>query len=282
MRTRTLQLVTLLWVGVSSVGQAIWHRCEREVFTPDAIRHEVLGFLPELGIAALPINQPIPGSVLGGLPGRQDLLRHEQLIGQISFREDARHGFSELAVLDGRDLPFIQVRESHFACPGADAGGPCHLITLSSEREPELAGVPAYAIRADGPLEGARARYFKYGKEIGRYDFTNGVRETLRWLNATLSQTQSVFPMKALVPLDRARWLLASDPYVVGYLSSIRLYPSRGQLVIAGVVPSNFVYGRVIDRVRDAGFRYLRVDLIIDTRTQIPRMPAIFGLAACP
>jgi hypothetical protein len=271
MKKIALSLIGLL-TALPAFGLS--HACEYEVFTAANLQREILARLPELGVSALPpALSPVS---FGGdsAPGKLALLRDESLIGELRFQENSRRGLFQLLILDSAGRTLLSVTETHVACPGGNAAGPCHRIDLATELEPPLGGVMPYSVIAEGPLNATIPHYLKYGRYIGRYDFTLGLKEALLWLDNALRNAQSVLPLKALTPFERVKLRLAADPYIAPYLGRIEVLEYRGELVLRGVVPSNFVYGRVIDHFHSLGLWGIRPHLIIDTRLQLA--PAYF------
>jgi len=270
----TLTTTTLLWAPLSRAGICQW-----TVFEPQALYSEIVGELPSLGMAALPVDMGVPQLVAG----RVNMLRGNTVVGQILFEKDARAGSSEASVFDVSGAVLFHVSESTFICPPDNPAGLCRKIEISTDLQHPVDGRAAYVITA-GPNAFLPA-YYHYAVPIDQARFRIEMGQTLAWLRETLATTHHVYVPTFTNAADKFRWALAADPYVGPYLPRLAIGTGQdGHLHIAGVVPSSGVYNRIVEISTDVvGAFQVVIDLAIDTGTQIlPPVTPLPILSSCP
>jgi hypothetical protein len=255
--------------------------CRVEAFGPGPVYKEVLRHLPGAGVAALP-----PAVLSGSLPlGRTTLVRGGAVVGQITYAADPRDGTAALVVADAAGKTLMAVRDTRQVClPPFSPAGLCRELTASTSLQPPLAPPPSPPAAPGpgrmpwelmlGPDDAELPAYTRYGTPVDFYTYQHSFLDALAWLNATLATTQVVAVPQAATPELRGYWALAADPFVAPYLPRLTFtygYDKGAmRLVVHGVVPSDAVYGQVIDDLARAGFPSADPDLIIDTRTALP------------
>ena len=242
--------------------------CAFEIFRPAPLAEEIANRLAYSDVAV--VNQ---GLDAGTSTNRSLLVRGNSVVGKLLVDQDVRHATAEVTVLDAEDHVLLNFKERRFVCVGgtSDAsGGLCSTVEGYTELEPIFHGHKTYEVSftADDSIPA----YYRYGDEITNWNFRRELSDSLNWLGATLASTSTVSQPVMLTATDRLYWAMASEPAVSPYLSqlTIKEEAGSGRLVLTGVVPSNFVYDRIVDAAHDAGLWNLQPWLVIDTRTALP------------
>lgn len=272
----------LVFVLSSVLAQA--HPCRYAEFQPQFLSERLAFEAPQAEIAVLGERHSIPG-----LPaGRTSFLSNGGITAQMSFTKNALKGSQSLMVVHPiTNQVFMQVEDTSFVCPsdptpGAKPEGLCHQLEIWTDlQKPQGKVMPFSLFR--GPRAEAPMQYRRYGAEVSYTTFRREFAEAYAWLLDAMAHSVTGYRPEAKNPFDRATWNLASDLHIAPYFDRFGLQTSQKDprvTIVTGVAPSNFIYHRVMDRVKEAGFRYLDPRMIIDTRTLIvPRPPMLKG---CP
>lgn len=259
--TATLALVLVASVTASA------DPCRYAIHRPDAVARGLRHALPDLGIASLS-----PEFRLAEIPlGREALLRGPAIVGQSSYAEDVRRGVKELTVFDARGGILFRIIETKYVCPSGQPAGLCRQIQAYTDLQRVQGELYPFVITM-GPLN-ELPHYFRYAAPVDYATFEHDFAEATDWLKRTLVGTPLLVEPTRVTPEQRVFWALAGDPLIAPYLARLTLRMGKQYFVIRGVVPSNEIYGLIIDRAREAGFFAVDPQMIIDTRTRLPPLP---------
>ena len=275
-----------LWLPLAFVLSSVLAQaqpCRYAEFQPQHILDRLVYEAFEEKIAVLGVRHTIPG-----LPaGRTSFLSNGGVTAQVSLLKNPLKGSQSLSVTHPvTNLVLMQIEDTSFVCPtadpktGAKVEGLCHRLEIWTDlQKPQQKSMPFVIYR--GPRIETAMRYTRYDAEVSYATFRREFAEAYQWLLGAIANNLASFRPEGKNPFDRATWSLAADFYVAPYFERFGLQTSpkdKRVTVITGVAPSNFVYGRVIDRVKEAGFRYVDPQMRIDTRTAYyPVRPHIKG-----
>jgi hypothetical protein len=122
--------------------------------------------------------------------------------------------------------------------------------------------------------------FFKYGKDVSPADWHAQFGQMLRWLQAVITHPTEVNTLQALDDQQRIQIILATDPLISPYIERLSISWESPYWEIRGVVPSDAVYGAVLEDLQKKGFLAVKPDMIIDERTELPAKLGV-NLAAC-
>ena len=266
----TLLAGTLALVAPATVQAA--SQCEREIYTPETLQERLVDVLPRLGLAMLPsgytTDVPLPVE-----PGTDEstitLVRGEEVVAQLTYEDDVITGEQSLLVTDASGALLARADLEFTSCNGA----PCREVIFEIARD-TASGIDPLRI-VYGPF-GATDE-FAYGMPTTRYGFVTAYRDSLSWLLEVLEVLETGVFVE-LPPGTDFAYALGTDPYVAPYFTRLTITASAPSAVVSGVVPSNFIHGRVIDVALDLGYYAINPNLIIDTGTQLAttRVPAYY------
>ena len=257
-------LALFVVLGFARVGMAHPQPCLYEVFQPVTLLDHLRFELRDRGIAELPAAYPVYGLP----PGRINFLHKSAVVGQATVEVNIRTGSSDVIFFDTRKRILARATEKAYPCPFPHPTGLCRELTFTTELDSATpTQIPAFSI-SRGPDFGIR--YLRYGNPIGAFQWRHEYRDSVEWLLATLANPEVYFLVKTGTAKERLFFALASDPWVAPYVHRLTLIEGSQRLIIKGRVPSNYVYGLVIDRAREVGLVNIDPQLIIDTRIAIP------------
>ena len=245
-----------LMLSVTGLSADAAH-CPWQAYSPGFVKDVVRYQLAEREMSVIAANR------LGIKQDSSLILRKGGAVGSFQFDQDIRKGESRLVLSDTRGNDLLTLIET--VAPCATATGRCTTITLDSELDSQ-GDVPAFELRLT-----PEGNFFnRYGHAQNPVIWRGEFIETIHWAAATLSQEKAVLSKEFQGPRGALLLSLAADPYVAPYFPLVQAYGVNGVLVFSGVVPSNFVYGRIIDRAHDAGFFSIKMDVTIDTGLKGP------------
>jgi len=276
MMMKHLNLVLTLLVFAAPALKA--DRCAYASFQPGRVLEQLVNSAQEAGVAIVQAD-----AAPGGLtPGRAHLAKNGALVGQLLFEQNVAKGSSVLTVFHPKDSSILyQVSESTSVCPPRFPTGQCRRIEAWTSEQPPTGQHFPFLLTA-GP-QNAYPEFFRYTSSVSYSTFMREFRETFGWLmNVLVTLPDPVVP-ELRTPRERMAWALATDPAVAPYVNGIRYFTtgSHGGVVeVHGRVPSNYVYGRVIDALRSAGFYRVNPKMIIDGRMDRPT--GLRDIPGCP
>lgn len=224
--------------------------CAFDVYQPEALVHELLVNLPSSGIAVVDLNRDAEAT-----SERKLLMRDNAIVGELYASVDVRAAKSEMTVISAAGDVLM-----HFEAARGKIEG-------YTELEGPLDGRPAYSVHKP---DGGMPAYYRYDAKVSRLEFRRALISSFDWLVATLDATDVTREPISATVAERFYWQLAAQPAVAPYLSRLTIETRRGELIVSGVVPSNFVYDQVVRAALDAELWNVRPDLVIDTRTDVP------------
>lgn len=248
--------------------------CSYDLYRPAAVEAIVRHTLADENIALLGGRD-----ILTGIPsGSMYLLQRSQVLGSMRFVQDDRAGTSELSLTDADGKTYFQMTERTFVCPPENPLGRCKLTELTTELD-KLATSPAPFGQMLDPQ--GLLHFYKYGKEVNAGDWQGQFGETLRWLQDVTTHPHFSRAILATDPASRIYYALASDAFLAPYVDRLTFFFDGTYWVVKGVVPSDGVYGAVIDRMREAGFSNVNPEMTIDTGTALPLPPEVPFAGEC-
>ncbi len=259
--------------------------CSYAAYQPAYLYDQLAYQAAETNLTFLGASHTVPG-----LPaGRSTLIANGMVVAQIAFGKDVAKGLAQMTVFHPQtNQVFFQVTDTKFVCPVNDAAktagnpptGLCHRLEAWNDLQKPVDKLPAFSITW-GPRIDSAPVFKRYSAEVSYGVFRREFAEANAWLLGALASVPNGYRPEPKVPFDRATWNFASDLDVAPYFDRFSLSVSKKDkrvVVVRGVAPSNFIYGRVIDLVRTAGFPYVDAQIIIDTRTSVvPVRPQIKG-----
>jgi hypothetical protein len=251
--------------------------CRFAIFRPNVVLTTIERDYPQSGLSIA------RGIELEGLPsGRLSIMRGPVIVGQIEFVLDVQRGYKRLTVWHAAERVIkLEIVERDSVCPQEYPAGLCHRIWAYTDLQPILH--PYFPFMTE-IVPGELQKFHRYSKRVDFATFSSDFREALEWLKGVFQTTQSVVRPRFTSSLQRLRYAIASDPELAPYVDRFTFSTSTRDprmIAVHGTVPSNFLYGRVIDRIRDAGWPYVDpAHLIIDTRTRIDPPPILLNCSS--
>lgn len=260
--------VLLAGLAVASVSASAYPACGYDLYRPVTVENIVRQTVAKAGIAMLGNR-----NLVNGVPsGSVYMMRASQILGTVQFVDDVRTGSSQLTLTDADGKAYFEMRERTYVCPETNPIGRCKLTEITTELD-QLSTTPApFGVLLDprGYL-----RFYKYGKEVPAQDWRAQLGETIRWMQGVMTTPRISRAIVATDAESRIFYALASDPVAAPYADRLSMFFDGTYWVVMGRVPSNFVYGRVIDVIRAAGYRWVKPEMTIDTGTALPLPPEI-------
>lgn len=236
--------------------------CFFDVYQPDALVAELKVGLPASGIAVVNLNRGEDKS-----NSRMLLMRDGAIVGELYASVDPRAAKSEMTVLSATGDVLMHFAQSTKPCSDGRVAGLCTKVEGYTELEATLDGHPAYSLYAK--QGGGMPSYYRYDANVGRLEFRRALVSSFDWLVATLDATDVTREPVSATTEEKFYWKLAAVPGIAPYLDRLTIANRRGQVVVMGVVPSNFVYDQIVSAALDAGLYEVVPDLVIDTRTEV-------------
>ncbi len=257
------QAISLLFVSLFASVIAFGEPCRYAEFQPDHVYHRVIYRAHQIEVGALGPAIPIKG-----LPvGRSSLLYDGAVVAQISQVRNPATGVNELTVFHPlTEQILLQMTESVYVCDS----GLCHKVEMWNDQQKPTKTMPF--VVSYGPRDYSPVVFSRYGIEVGYTTFRKEFSSSFDWLFDVLVTSKVGFRPDHKNSNERITWELVSDPAVAPYFDRFTVIVSKGDprvMEVYGTAPSNFIYGRVIDSVRRAGFPYVNPLMRIDTRTAI-------------
>lgn len=260
---KTGLLVLLVLLGFAQSGMAHTQPCLYEVFQPLSLLDHVRFELRDRDIAELGSTYPVYG-----LPqDRINFLHRSAVLAQATVEVDVRTGFSEVTFFDTGNRILARATQRKYPCPFPHPTGLCTELSFWTELDGATPTQIAPFSITKGPEYGTK--YLRYGKQVGAFDWRHDYRKSVEWLLSTISNSPTSFLVKGATPRERLFIALASDPFVAPYVHRLS-FIEGSRFIIKGRVPSNYVYGLVIDRAREVGFYNVDPQMIIDTGSHVP------------
>lgn len=268
MRSFSHRILAVLFALLVLPAPASAVGCWYQSYRPGSVARFLERHLADWGVAAVPYRFTSPAGQPAG-PGTQSLLRSGGLIGTLRYEEEVARGFSQLTVRDADGKIVLEVTETNTVVPP----GLERRIAMYTSLQPPTP--PAFPFTATLPPLSSYPRFARYGTTVDFATFSTDFNDQLTWLRDVLRTTTVWQPPMVATPFDRLFWAMASDPLVAPYVHRLTFHRGADRWWVRGRVPSNAVYGAILDRGRAAGFPFLAPDMIIDTRTaKPPMMPA--------
>lgn len=266
------------WLPVLTLGlllfasQARAEPCTFQRFQPIAFRTFVLDTLPGLNLTIVP-----PGFAASSqLPLESTasnlirMARDEDIIAVMAHGDDLLTGVSKTLIEDGNGLFVMQVTTEPYLCGYAT----CYETLYQTAKDQYAPFRVTYS-----PLEGVD--YYLYGESVGYTLFVAELQQTMNWLFEVLSSRDPAAYVLIGSPEARLRYRIATDPQLAAYAERISLVGTHPVIHIYGTVPSNAVYGWIIDHALDLGFYQVNPHMVVDTgtthvRAAPPLYPCVF------
>ncbi len=256
--------LSMLILSLFASPSAIAEPCRYAEFQPGFAYERFLYRAHEAQIGVLgPVH-----SVMGLPAGRSNLIYDGAVVAQISQVRDVAKGLYELTVLHPvTDHVLLQITETKTVCNS----GLCHRLQMWTDlQKPTAKSFPF--IVTSGPRDFGPVTFSRYGTEVGYNTFRKEFGEAFRWLFEVLLSSKTGYRPEIKELNARLSWALASDADIAPYFDRFSFSISKQDprvIVVTGTAPSNFVYGRVLDRIRDSGFSHVNPKITIDTRTSM-------------
>ncbi len=260
---RIVNLMALLFAMVSVgpvASAAAGPACYFDVYQPEAMVAELMIGLPASGIAVVNLNRDADAT-----SSRMLLVRDGAIVGELYSSVDVRAAKSEMTVLSAAGDVLLHMQAATSRCSNGRKTGLCTKVEAYTELEGTLDGRSAYSLYA--AADGSSPSYYRYDVAVNRLEFRRALISSLDWLTSTLDATDITREPVNATAEERFYWKLAALPSVAPYLDRLTIETRRGNLMVTGVVPSNFVYDAIVRAAFDAEIWHVVPDLVIDTRT---------------
>lgn len=233
--------------------------CEYQVYSPSSVYPYVYNSLIERSIL------PVDASYFN--PDRRDiaLIREGSVIGYIDFQTNQRQGETKLNYFDSEGILFASHVEQIYPCPTLNPVTRCYDSRLSTEldQSPNENHAPFRIVDGEWGVE-----YFRYGHLTNVNLWRGDFGRTLDWiLNVYQSETSTIV-LELSNPLAAFRFAVLNHPDISRLGDLVRIYETADYVVVAGTIPSNYVFDKIVSIAMGFGIYHIDMRVTIDGRLQ--------------